>query len=191
MNKSTLRKQVLSVRKQMSDAQVIALSRAIFEKLKSTNILNYRNILAYSDFKNEVKTKDIINYLAENKREVYLPKCDIKTKTFTPVKILYDKSGYVTNSYGIIEPAVEIIGQEETKIDCVIVPGIVFDKNGNRIGFGCGYYDKFLKENPNVYKIALCYEFQLTDCVDTDEYDVPMDAVITEKRIIFCNKHNR
>ena len=79
MNKSTLRKQVLSVRKQMSDAQVIALSRAIFEKLKSTNILNYRNILAYSDFKNEVKTKDIINYLAENKREVYLPKCDIKT----------------------------------------------------------------------------------------------------------------
>ncbi len=191
MNKSDLRKVMLLKRKSMNIGEVENYSKSIFESLKSTNILNHSTILAYSDFKNEVITKDIIKYLLENKREVYLPRCDISTKTFVPVKISGENFLGKTNVYGICEPADEVDIINANKIDCAIIPGIVFDINGNRIGFGSGYYDKFLNDNPSVYKIGLCYEFQLIENIVPDEFDIPMDMIITEKRVIFCDKTNR
>jgi 5-formyltetrahydrofolate cyclo-ligase len=191
MNKSDLRKVMLLKRKSMKIDDAKKYSKCIFEKIKNTNILNFSNILAYSDFKNEVITKDIIKFLLENKREVYLPKCDVNTKTFEPVKIQSENFAYDTNVYGISEPADEKESIKTTAIDCAIIPGIAFDINGNRIGFGSGYYDKFLNINPLVYKIGLCYEFQLTKDIIPDEFDIPMDIIITEKRVVFCDKTNR
>ncbi len=191
MNKLNLRKAMLLKRKSMSKDDAERCSKSIFEKLISTNILNFSNILAYSNFKNEVITRDIIKYLLKNKREVYLPKCDVNTKTFVPIKISSENFLNKTNVYGISEPADEDGIISTDKIDCAIIPGIVFDTKGNRIGFGSGYYDKFLNNNPSVYKIGLCYEFQLTENIITDEFDIPMDMIITEKRVIFCDKTNR
>ena len=75
------------------------------------------------------------------------------------------------------------------KLDLVIVPGIVFDKKGHRIGYGYGYYDRFLKLlGKNVKKIGFAFEFQLVDKIPEEQHDVPMDVVITEKRVLECDK---
>lgn len=183
MDKSTLRKIMLDKRKSLSHDECIRMSNTIFENFKKTEILNYKNILVYADFDNEVKTDIITNYLLEKERAVYLPKCNTSNETFTAVRIYKNTTSYSRNKYGITEPAEAHLDLNQ-KTECVIVPGIAFDIHGNRIGFGCGYYDKFLKENPGVLKIALCYEFQIVDGFLMCDYDIPMDLIITEKRIV-------
>ena len=180
MNKSDVRKTMISLRKNLSVKEVEKNSEMIFENIKSTKILDYDNFLVYLDFKNEVKTDALIRFLTENNRVVYVPKCDITTCTFVPV--VYDDE-YSLNKYGIKEP--KQIPNADAKVDCVIVPGVAFDTKGNRIGFGAGYYDKFLNASRHVFKIGLCYEFQLCNEIPACEFDIPMDVVITEKMVIY------
>ena len=187
MEKKILRKKLLSMRKQLSEEFVCNASNSIYHHILNTKILNFNNILAYSDFQNEVVTDDIINYLLSKKRAVYLPKCNIEDKTFRTVKI-FGNDSFEHNIYGILEPQNDSDTFDKQIIDCAIVPGIAFDTEGNRIGFGCGYYDKFLMNNSNVYKIGLCYEFQIVKKIENDVYDIPMDIIITEKRIIDCER---
>ena len=75
-------------------------------------------------------------------------------------------------------------GEICTNIDVIIVPGLAFDQSGNRLGFGSGYYDKFLNSQSIEYKIALAFDFQVVDKIDIIEHDVPMDLIITENRTI-------
>ena len=180
MNKNDIRQSILKLRKNLTSEVVNVKSADILSNLKSSNILNFNNFLIYSDFKNEVRTEGIIRFLQDNSREVYLPKCNILTKTFIPVPY---NDNFLLNEYGIKEPAHEQTADIE--IECAIVPGVAFDKNGNRIGFGAGYYDKFFADNPDVFKIGLCYEFQLFDKIPADCFDIPMNIIVTEKRIIF------
>lgn len=175
-----MRREMLAKRSSLDSSFVYDASRKIFERIKSTRILGFNSVLVYNDFKNEVRTNLIIKYLTDNRREVYLPKCDIANKTFKPVRLSVENM--VVNKYGIYEPAYEI--EPCSPIECVIVPGVAFDTKGNRIGFGAGYYDKFFAENPFVYKIGLCYEFQLSDELDADIHDVAVDAIVTEDRMI-------
>ncbi|HIC83915.1 MAG TPA: 5-formyltetrahydrofolate cyclo-ligase, partial [Nitrososphaerales archaeon] len=86
-----------------------------------------------------------------------------------------------TNNLGILEPT---DGEICTNIDVIIVPGLAFDQSGNRLGFGSGYYDKFLNSQSIEYKIALAFDFQVVDKIDIIEHDVPMDLIITENRTI-------
>ena len=171
---------MLSLRNDLTIAEVEESSRRICENIKSTKILDSENILVYLDFKNEVKTNAIIRFLTENNRAVYVPKCDTSTHTFVPVA--YDAE-YELNKYGIKEPKQTAI--TDIQIDCAVVPGVAFDLKGNRIGFGAGYYDKFFFDNRDIFKIGLCYEFQLCDEISADRLDVPMDVIITEKKIIY------
>lgn len=186
MDKKVLRNFLKEKRINLSSAYVEDCSFKIFEHLKGTNISNYNNILVYSDFKNEVKTGVIIDYLLSEGKRVYLPKCNTEDKTFVPLEIKTKKFNSIINKYGIDEPQDSTDGFSEIMIDCVIAPGIAFDEKGNRIGFGAGYYDKFLSKNKSVLKIGLCYEFQIVRSIESCVYDIPMNIVITEKRIINC-----
>ncbi len=181
---------MLQKRSVLSDNEVSKAGFKVFSLLKDTKILNFKNILVYADFKNEVATRQIIKFLLDNKRGVFLPKCDTETQMFEAVQIERVDYNSVINKYGIDEPLEKRISTNKSKnlIDCALVPGIAFDKFGNRIGFGCGYYDKFLKSNPDIYKIGLCYEFQIVDSIRTDSFDIPMDMLITEKRVFYCNR---
>jgi 5-formyltetrahydrofolate cyclo-ligase len=72
-------------------------------------------------------------------------------------------------------------------IDLIIVPGVVFDRNGNRIGHGMGYYDRLLKKSHNIPRIGLAFEFQIVKKIEAEEHDERIDMIITEDRIINCN----
>ena len=93
----------------------------------------------------------------------------------------YDKELLKKGSYDILEPQGEDL-RDLSVIDLVIVPGVSFDKKGNRLGRGKGYYDRLLK-NIKAVKIGICYNFQRADKIPADEHDVPLDGIICENEI--------
>lgn len=185
MDKKTLRKQMIERRNCLDENFVIESGEKIFVKIISSNILNFNKFLLYSSFGNEVPTNRLIQFLLSEGRRVFLPKCDTDKLTFEAVEIIANQTQYQLNKYGIIEPAGNDNSIKSNKIECAIIPGVAFDTRCNRIGFGAGYYDKFLNNNKNIYKIGICYDFQVVDLIDSELYDIGMDMVITEKNTYY------
>lgn len=187
MEKKFIRKSMLNIRKNMHKSEVELKSNEIFNNLISKEILiRCNNYLLYSDFNNEVKTGQIIDYLLKNKKSVYLPTCDLNTHTFKANRIYSIDFLSKNNCYGIKEP----VGDNCTgdTIECALIPGIAFGTNGMRLGFGGGYYDRYLAKASGIYKVGLCYEFQLCDYIECKPHDIAMDFLVTEKRVMDCRK---
>ena len=139
---------------------------------------NITTIMSYMSFENEVKTNEINNFILDSKRNLILTK--IFNDEIIPIKANFD-SKMQTGSLGIKEPLGESYNDS---IDLFIVPGLGFDKSGNRIGFGKGYYDRFL-DTKNTYKIGICFDIQLIDSVPVDYHDKKMDVIITDSKEFF------
>ncbi len=154
-------------------------SNRITQKLLSLpEIKVSKYILLYYPHKNEVNTLPVIQKLLKEGKSVLLPK--VQGKDIIPIKInnLFQlKKGYA----GIKEPEGEAVSPE--KIDVVIVPGVAFDRKGHRLGYGKGYYDRFLLKT-KAKKIGLAYDFQIVQEIPAEEHDVPLDLIITPTQII-------
>ena len=111
--------------------------------------------------------------LKDGKR-VALPKCDGREMRFI---FLDDLSQVQKSPIGAPEPIADgPVGDDETAL--VLVPGLAFDKNGYRVGYGGGYYDKFLSREPHHPTVALCYDFQVLEHLETEDFDIPVDLVL-------------
>lgn len=180
--KDVIRKEILKKRGSMKKEEVICLSKSIYENiLKWDSFINAETVMLYCDFRNEVETKRIMEASIDMGKKVVFPKSIRETHTIIPyyVNTIEDlKPG----EYGILEPACGIEADKKD-VDIVFVPGAVFDRRGNRYGYGAGYYDRFLK-NYNGIKAGICYEFQLLDAIKPGEYDISMDCIINEKGIL-------
>lgn len=176
MDKNSLRTAVKKKRSMLSAEEIEAKSKKI-----AANVMPYLDgtecVMAYLSAFNEVCADGIIKELLSKGISVCVPVTDKKSISISPC-LISNISDVRIGAYGIREPAV-FRGADADAIDAVIVPGIVFDKSGNRVGFGMGYYDRFLK-NFNGRKIGICYDFQLADDIDADENDIPMNIIITE-----------
>lgn len=181
MEKQIIRKRMLEERVNIKQEDAKAFSSLIADKLLSLNsVRNASCIMAYYPFKNEPDLLPFIQRICDSGKSVALP-CVTGECEMRPVMFGND-TRLKTNRYGIPEPVIS----ESCDIvnpDVIIVPGTAFDIRLNRIGFGGGYYDRYL-QNTNAVKIGVCFDFQVVDNIDTDEHDIPMDIVITEKRII-------
>ena len=155
------------------------------KKEKSNDILNYiinnplynnANVIAlYYSNKDEVDTFDLILYSLLQDKTVLLPKVVGKEMIFIKID---ETTRYETSRFKIREP---ISNEEYTgNIDLFIVPGVAFDKEGNRLGYGGGYYDKYLS-NTNTPTIGICFEEQITDEIEVEEHDIQVDVVQTER----------
>ena len=182
-SKSQLRKRVLNVRNNMSKEDVKKNSNAIMDKITSLDIYKQSKVVfIYMDFKNEVMTSNLIKRMLSEKKRVVIPYTDSINTVLIPSEITKE-SDLKQNSFGYYEPK-SILPVNIEEIDLVIVPGVVFDKNLNRIGFGKGYYDKILNRlKPSAKKIALAHDFQVLEDIPAEEHDVKMDMIITEKNI--------
>lgn len=182
-SKSQLRKRVLNVRNNMSKEDVKKNSNAIMDKITSLDIYKQSKVVfIYMDFKNEVITSNLIKHMLSEKKRVVIPYTDSINTVLIPSEITKE-SDLKQNSFGYFEPK-SILPVNIEEIDLVIVPGVVFDKNLNRIGFGKGYYDKILNRlKPSAKKIALAHDFQVLEDIPAEEHDVKMDMIITEKNI--------
>ena len=187
--KKLLREEVACFRKMEIKEEVEIKSVEITQKLiKLDQFKASQAVMCYMDFKNEVMTKYIIDNCFNLGKIVVLPLVDTingirRIVSYEVVNLLQD---VMPGVFGILEPrkgSARVFNPEE--IDLVIVPGVAFDINRNRIGFGAGFYDKFLETvRPGCAKIGIAFEFQIYDEVSVEEHDIPLDLVITEKRII-------
>jgi 5-formyltetrahydrofolate cyclo-ligase len=186
--KKSLRSYISQVRLQMNIGSVSEKSSIIRKLLFSTpEYKNSKTIMLYHAFKNEVDTTDIIKDALKTKK-VVLPSINSVTNKI----ILYTISGLdelSSGEYGIMEPKNNPKGKvSQEDVDLCIVPGIAFDRTGARIGYGKGYYDRLLS-GTHFQKIALAYDFQLVEKIQTEPHDAAVDMIITEKDIIRCKNN--
>lgn len=161
-------------------------SARIFELLKNERFYKEAQVvMLYLSFGSEVDTFKILDDILETGKTAVVPVSDTASCEIIP-SVLCGRDELKKGAYGIYEPCgINIVDKE--KIDLVIVPGMVFDRKGGRIGYGKGYYDRFL-ENTNAVKAALCYEIQLVEKAAASEWDVPMDVILTERSVIRCGE---
>ena len=185
MNKDEIRIQMKSARRGMSETQKkeksLAVQRAI---LSLAEYAEAGCIMLYSPIGSEVETAWIAERaLADGKRVLY-PVTDEASGKMTAVEVT-NNSEFVRGGFGISEPR----GEKYTgKIDLIIVPGVAFDREGTRLGFGKGCYDRFLADT-NVIRVGVCYDLQLTDSLPTEKHDARMDMIVTENEIIRIKKN--
>ncbi len=181
--KHSLRKEILERRREHPAEELAVKSHLITHLLIDLPEFQKAKVVAfYFPVNGEVDTLDMIRWAHEDGKEVCVPVVEkgkgMKFVIYDPVDEL--KSG----AYNIPEP----VGKPEREhVDLVVVPGVVFDKNGHRIGMGKGFYDKFLKDKKCV-KVGVCFSFQMVDCVPKEEHDVQMDIVINEHEVLRFKK---
>ncbi len=178
MDKKELRKQIRAAKKAVPFCEKCSRSIPIMQQVEQLpQFRDAQTILLYWSMEDEVQTHDFVNRGYQQKT-LLLP-CvdgdDLRLRQYTGPECL--KEG---EQFGIGEPT----GPEFTDLNSVqmiIVPGVAFDRHNNRMGRGRGFYDRLLKSTPNAYKVGVAFNFQMVELVPTEEFDVPMNAVITEK----------
>lgn len=183
--KNKLKESILEKRNSLLNKEIIEKSKNI-EKILF-NLEKYKNsktIMFFVSFNSEVHTHDLIKQAFKNKT-VVVPK--VVHKEIEPSVIIDFNNLVSSNNFGILEP-IEELKIAYKNIDLVLVPGIVFDKEGHRIGYGFGYYDKFLRKVPKAIKIGLAFDFQVVDKIPREIHDVPVDFIVTEGGAIECKR---
>jgi len=142
-------------------------------------------VMAYVSKPHEVDTHPLIADLLHEGRRVVVPIIEKETRTLR-LSYLRDTSILVRSTFHVPEPIGNEIPAKASDIRTVIIPLLAFDRRGNRLGYGAGYYDRFLAQNPGVRKIGVAFSCQETDSVPRDENDVRIDIVVTENEVIRC-----
>ncbi|TCO73130.1 5-formyltetrahydrofolate cyclo-ligase [Marinisporobacter balticus] len=187
--KKNIRQEILKKREVLSLDQVDAKSQTIFHQLTTLDFYkSAKTVMIYIDFRNEVKTHCIIEDLLKSNKNVIIPISVPTTKEMILSQLLDPKEELVKGTYGILEPKERYIRKVDPAIlDLIIIPGVAFDRKGYRIGYGGGYYDRFLdKISEATPSIALSFDLQIVDKVPNDSFDYPVDYIITETQILTC-----
>jgi 5-formyltetrahydrofolate cyclo-ligase len=182
--KSVLRKEILQKRNSLSDSEISSKSKLIQEKLiGSSEFIESKSIGIYLSIGSEVQTSDIIRNAIESEKTVLLPRViPNDLHYFIVEKHDFDQDLFDINKFGIKEPKKTNVKLDF--IDLLIVPGIVFDHHGYRIGYGYGYYDKFMAEKEFSKSIGLAFDLQVVKKpIPKVEYDKKIDILITESGI--------
>ena len=153
---------------EMSESVISALLDSPYVKKAST-------IMLYYSLPDEVFTHDVIKTLVAEGKKVLLPV--VIDDENMELREYHDDNDLTLGAYNIMEPTGKLFTDYES-IDLAVVPGMMFDLQGNRLGRGKGYYDRFLKKIRGTYKIGICFKFQITDNVPCGRNDVLMDEVI-------------
>ena len=187
MKKEEIRRKILKKRLSLSSQDIRDKSRQVFLRLAETvEYINSQNVMFYVATRSEVQTEEMIKISIKMGKDIFVPIILTECINLAPSKIFDFDNELEKGKKGILEPKKEyyrLFPPED--IDLIIVPGVAFDLSGNRIGRGFGYYDNFLRKISTSTKIiALAFEMQIVKRIPVDENDIPVDKIITEKRII-------
>ncbi len=191
MDRKELRKKTLEKRDKLSQDQQIEKSMLIQNMIyESKYIIDAKSILSYVHFRSEVKTNIFINNCLSDFKKMSVPITLTNKNELRAVQITDPENDLQAGYCSIPEPIPKLLASstvDPQKIDVVIVPGSVFDSNGGRLGYGGGYYDRFLTQSsPMALRIAFAFELQMVDKVPMEKHDQFMDIVVTEKQLYYC-----
>lgn len=175
MDKKQLRREIRDKKRAMTEAEIEEKSRCLGELFAQTQLYrDARTIYGYLPYNQEVRTVPMLARAMADGKRVAVPKVYGDEMKF----IYIDDLSAVEKGYaGIPEPVADTpIADDETAL--VLMPGLAFDKEGHRIGYGGGFYDKFLAQEPSHPTVALCYDFQMLPELQTEEFDIPVDVVL-------------
>lgn len=173
MEKKELRSQIKALKKQHTREQLLEQSEKILAKLEQhPDFINAHRVMLYSALPDEVQTQAFLEKW-HLKKIIILP--TVVGDDIVPVAFGKD-TVFSVGDFNIMEPQNEPYTGD---FDLIIVPGVAFDRKGNRIGRGRGYYDRFLSQHLEVKRIGICFDFQLVDEVPTEPFDILMDEVIS------------
>ncbi len=188
--KRTIRNRFKKLRSNLSKNEVLLASRKIQENLfLLSEFAESRTACFYVAKENEVQTRPMITRALKTGKRVLVPFVDVQSGTLLISELLdYDKDLEV-GAFGVLEPkraSRRMI--PPTEADLVLVPGVAFDESGHRLGYGKGYYDRFLstlsQSQSHAVFIGLAYDFQIIKTIPHQESDVPLHKIVTEKRTI-------
>ena len=184
--KQCIRKQLLERRNNLSTFDILKRSNQILAALCAVReFQDASTVLSYLSFGTEVNTHGCIRSMLSNETtRILVPVvADSKTPTLM-LSELHAWNEIATSAYGILEPQHEYIRERPASdVDLALVPGIAFDRHGNRIGYGGGYYDVLLRRIEGK-AVALAYGFQVLEKLPRESHDIQMDAIATEEGII-------
>ena len=175
MDKKELRSYIRQKKREMTETQIQKSSACLAELFRQSPLYQQANtIYGYLPYNQEVRTVPILEQAIADGKRVAVPKVYGDTMRFIYLEDLSQvEAGYA----GIPEPvADEPVAEDKTAL--VLMPGLAFDKDGHRIGYGGGFYDKFLAAEPEHPTLALCYDFQIVERIPVDQYDIPVDCVL-------------
>ena len=175
MDKKELRRYIREKKRAMTETEIEEKSRRLGELFLATEA--YRNadtIYGYLPYNQEVRTVPMLEQALRDGKRVAVPKCYGDEMRFI---YLTDLTRVEKGYAGIPEPVEDgPVAHDRTAL--VLMPGLAFDPQGHRIGYGGGFYDRFLASEPNHPTLALCYGFQMVEHLQTEEFDIPVDQVL-------------
>ena len=175
MDKKELRSMIRARKRAMTEAEIAEKSEKLGKLFAESALYkNARTIYGYMPYNQEVRTVPMLEQALRDGKKVAVPKCYGEEMRF----IYLDDLTQVEKGYANIpEPiADEPVADDETAL--VLMPGLAFDPQGHRIGYGGGFYDKFLAKEPSHPTLALCYDFQMLPHLETEAHDLPVDVVL-------------
>lgn len=189
LESSLLRRKILAARDNLSPCDRHTKSLNIIKKILLLEEVRDREILfIYVDFRSEVETHFLIAELLRQGKKVVVPVTLVKEKRLLPVAIRDMKKDLVPGYCSIPEPRIELRKNQiiaAGEIETIILPGSVFDEQGGRLGYGGGYYDRFMAcDAPLARRVGLAFELQVVDQLTLQAHDEMLDRVVTEKRMI-------
>ena len=175
MDKKALRATIRQQKRAMTEEEIVLRSEKLMEKfLASQEYKNAKTIYGYLPYNQEVRTTPMLAQALLDGKKVAVPKCYGDEMKF----IYMDDLTKVEKGYANIPEPIADGPVADDKTALVLMPGLAFDPQGHRLGYGGGFYDKFLSQEPDHPTLALCYAFQMLPQLDTEEHDIPVDCVI-------------
>ena len=181
--KNLLRDSILEKRNSLSEQEIKSKSEIIKNNVFSMkDFKDSKVVMFYVSFNSEVDTHEMIKEALKSKR-IAVPK--VVDGEIQPALLIDFEQMIPSGKFNILEP-IELLKVDFKNISLIIIPGIAFDRKGHRIGYGYGYYDKFLRKIPKASKIGIAFDFQIVEKIPNEKHDVPLDIIVTEKEVIRC-----
>ena len=187
MRKQDIRKIIKRKREELNKDIKKELDSRIMNNFFDSTYINESNVIfIYVNMESEINTIDIIIKLLDMGKRVAVPKVLPGNKEMVALEIKSLLDLNESGAFGILEPDMskKDVGNE---VDLIILPGLAFDKRGYRIGYGGGFYDRFLERYNSIKRVSLCYNFQIIDNIPEEDFDEAIDTIITEDKIIVIN----
>jgi 5-formyltetrahydrofolate cyclo-ligase len=192
MNRQKLRARFLALRNALAPEQRVVMSERITELVTGLPIFREKtHFFMYCSYQSEVQTMGLLQRCLQAGKSVSVPLAVPNQSRMLSVTITDAGTDLFPGHKGILEPIDYRVQHHvipPNAIDVVFVPGTVFDRCGHRLGYGRGYYDRFLATSPRAVRIGLAFSLQLTDHIPSQSHDIPMDMLITEQEVLMLNR---